>query len=300
MRIFHTIEEYKSSDLSGENAGSAVTLGKFDGIHTGHRKLVRNIVRYAQSHQLASVVFAIEVDQDAVLSHEERALYLESLGVDVLVECPFSREFMNLHPAEFVRTILEDTLHTRYAAVGTDFVFGHNREGNACDLQAICERYGCRTVILEKERFQGEDVSSTRVREALRKGDMELVESLLGRPYPILGTVEHGAHIGTGIGIPTVNLALDPHKILPPDGVYASITTLPDHSVRKGLTDIGTRPTVGGGARRAETTLMDFHSDLYGARISHALLRFIRPETKFSGLDELKKQIQKDRKTAWG
>ncbi len=277
-----------------------MTLGKFDGIHTGHRKLVQNIVSYAQSHHLTSVVFAIEVDRDAILSHEERALYLESLGVDVLVECPFSRQFMHLNPEAFVRTILEETLHTRYAAVGTDFVFGHNREGNASDLQAICETYGCRTLILEKERYQGEDVSSTRVREALGKGDMELAEALLGRPYPICGTVEHGAHIGTGIGIPTVNLALDAHKILPPDGVYASITTLPDHSVRRGLTDIGTRPTVGGGTRRAETTLMDFHSDLYGSWISHELLRFIRPETKFSSLDDLKNQIQKDRRAAWG
>ena len=300
MRVFHGLEEYKGSDLSGRKEGSAVTLGKFDGIHIGHRKLVLDIVRYAQRHHLTSVVFAIEVDRDSILSHEERALYLESLGADVLIECPFSRQFMSLRPADFVRTILEDTLHTRYAAVGTDFVFGHNREGNASDLQAICEDYGCRTVILEKERFQGEDVSSTRVRDALRKGDMELTESLLGRPYPICGTVEHGAHIGTGIGIPTVNLALDPRKILPPDGVYASITTLPDHSVRKGLTDIGTRPTVGGGTRRAETTLIDFHADLYGAWISHELIRYIRPETKFSSLDDLKNQIQKDRKAAWG
>lgn len=300
LQIFHSLEEYRSSKYGLSRSGTAVTLGKFDGVHIGHRKLIHEITQYSKEHGLNSVVFAIEMNDGSILSHEERAGYLKSLGIDILIECPFTTRFMSMSPEEFIRTILADTLHARYAAVGTDFVFGHNRAGDASLLKDISAGYGCGTVIHEKERYQGSDVSSTRIRQALGTGDMPLVNALLGRPYPVCGTVSHGRHIGTTIGVPTVNIPLEEGKILPPDGVYASITHLPDHSVRKGLTNIGKRPTVGGTVRRSETTLFDFHADLYGASIRHELIRFLRPEIKFSSLEELKKQIRADRKEAWG
>lgn len=286
--------------LRSGSGKSAVTLGKFDGIHIGHIKLIRNIVQYARQADLVSMVFSIEMNDGSILSHEERARFLETLGVDCLVEYPFSKSFMHMTPEEFVRTILSKTLHAEYAAVGTDFAFGHNREGDASTLKMLGGKYGYTTKILEKEQIRGEDVSSTRVRQALKEADLELVSELLGRPYPVFGTVKHGRRIGTGIGIPTVNLIPEEGKILPPDGVYSSITKLPDGMTRKGLTNIGTQPTVGGTTRRIETTLIDHESDLYGAAITHHLLRHIRPIKAFSGLDELKEQIRKDRKTAWG
>ena len=300
MKIFHNIEEYRKSDYYNGAAKSVVTLGKFDGVHIGHQKLIREITSKADKHGMISVVFAIEINDGFLLTHEERAAYLESLGVEVLLECPFSREFMSMLPEEFIRSVLSDTLHARYAAVGTDFLFGHNRMGDATTLRLLGESYGFRTLILEKECYAQEEVSSTRVRSAVRNGDMELTSALLGRPYPVMGKVRHGRHIGATIGYPTVNQALEEGKVLPPDGVYASVTTLPDFTTRKGLTNIGIRPTVGGTTRRAETTLLDFHSDLYGATICLDLLRFIRPETKFSSLEELEEQISRDQKAAWG
>ena len=301
MKIFHGIDEYRSSSCyQTEKTRSTVTLGKFDGVHIGHRKLIKDITNQALRKGFSSVVFAIEMPGGSVLSHEERALYLESLGVDILIECPFSKEFMSMSPEEFVREVLSDTLRTAYVCVGHDFAFGHERKGDPAALRELGDRYGFQTMVLKKERRRGEDVSSTRVRGALEKGDMPLVQELLGRPYPILGTVRHGRHIGTGIGFPTVNLIPEEGKVLPPDGVYASVTVLPGGTSRKGLTNVGMQPTVGGNRRRVETTLFDFHDDLYGKQIRHELLRFIRPVTKFSGLDELKAQIQKDRTDAWG
>ena len=300
MKIFHSIEEYRRSDYCTDLFRSAVTLGKFDGVHIGHTKLIRDITRHSRRRGLISIVFAIETKDGFILSHDERAMYLESLDVDILVECPFSKEFRNMLPEEFAGKVLSQTLRAAYVCVGPDFTFGRDRAGSAAVLLELGTVYGFHTVILEKERIRGEDVSSTRVREALRSGNMKLVEEMLGRSYPILGTVRHGRHLGTGIGYPTVNVLPQEGKILPPDGVYASVTTLPDHTLVKGVTNIGIRPTVGGKERRAETTLIHFHRDLYDRQIMHELLRFIRPEKKFDSLEELSEQIAIDRKTAWG
>ena len=300
MRRFQNLEEYRQSKLFTASTGSAVTLGKFDGIHTGHVRLIREITEYANTQGLFSIVFTIEMNDGFLLTHEERASFLSYLGVDVLLECPFSKKLKNLLPEEFAKEVLSNTLHARYTAVGTDFSFGKNRVGDAGTLQSLGESFGFRTRILEKEQYAGEDVSSTRIRDAVADGNMELACALLGRPYPVMGIVRHGRHIGTSLGYPTVNLALEEGKILPPDGVYASLVSLPDGSEKKGLTNIGIRPTVGGRIRRAETTLLDFHSDLYGEQIRLELLKFIRPETKFAGLDELKAQISRDLDMAWG
>ena len=299
MEIFHSIEEYRRSGFYSAGEMSAVMLGKFDGIHIGHTKLIRNIIQHVRKCSGISVVFAIEMADGSILSHEERALVLKELGVDLLIECPFSRQFMSLGPEEFVRNVLSDTLHAGYVCVGPDFVFGHHRAGTAVSLKEYGKAFGFETVILEKERYLGEDVSSTRVRSALFAGDMELAGNLLGRSYPIAGEVAHGRHIGTGIGIPTINVIPQKEKILPPDGVYASVVDLPDQTRWKGLTNIGVRPTVGGTQRRAETTLLDFHSNLYGESVTIRLLRFIRPEKKFDDLDALRAQILRDREEAW-
>ena len=300
MKVFHSIEEYRQSNYCTDLFRSAVTLGKFDGIHIGHTKLIRDITRYARSRGLISIVFAIETTDGFILSHEERAMYLESLDVDILIECPFTRDFMSMLPGEFARKVLAQTLRAVYVCVGPDFFFGRDRAGSAAMLLELGAVYGFHTVIMEKERVRGVDVSSTRVREAVRAGNMKLVEELLDRPYPILGTVRHGRHLGTGIGYPTVNILPEEGKILPPDGVYASVTTLPDHTLKKSVTNIGIRPTVGGKERRAETTLIHFHKDLYDKQIMHELLRFIRPERKFDSLEALGEQIAIDRKRAWG
>lgn len=296
MQVFHSLEEYKESGVC--KIPGAVTLGKFDGVHIGHQKLIRKIMDFAHANSISSIVFAIEIQDRPILSHEERAVYLESLGVDILVECPFSREFMSMRAETFAREVLSETMHASYVCVGTDFGFGCRREGTASMLADLGRQYGFQVEIAAKERLFQEDVSSSRVRKALAKGDMKLANALLGRPYPVMGIVQHGRHLGTGIGVPTVNVHPGANKILPPDGVYASCTRLPDQTIRTGITNLGIRPTVGGKTRKAETTLFDFQADLYGQTIQTDLLDYLRPEHKFSSLDELKSQIGRDRESA--
>jgi riboflavin kinase/FMN adenylyltransferase len=247
---------------------------------------------------LSAVVFAIDVRQEGILSHRERAAFLKQAGMDVLTECPFSKEFMNLTPLEFIERILIGILHAEYIAVGTDFRFGHKRMGDAQLLASLAGKYGYRTEIVPKERYAGLEISSTRVREALLKGDMELAEQLLGRSYPVAGRVMHGNHIGTGLGMPTINLIPEENKLLPPRGVYASRTVLEDGRVIAGVTNLGYKPTVGSSMISAETNLFDFHEDLYGSMVRTGFEHFIRPETKFASLQDLAEQVEKDIRTA--
>jgi riboflavin kinase/FMN adenylyltransferase len=299
MKIYHTLNEYEEAAGRGELPfrSSAVTLGKFDGVHLGHQALLRR-VKEASGKGLSAVVFAIDVRQEGILSHRERACFLEQAGMDVLTECPFSREFMNLTPVEFIERILVGILHAEYIAVGTDFRFGHRRMGDAQLLCALAGQYGYRTEIVPKERYAGLEISSTRVRDALQKGDMELAKHLLGRSYPVAGRVMHGNHIGTGLGMPTINLLPEENKLLPPLGVYASHTVLEDGRMIAGVTNLGYKPTVGSSAVSAETNLFDFHEDLYGSMVRTGFEYFIRPERKFDSLQDLAAQVEKDIRTA--
>lgn len=298
MKRFHGIEDYSDYVSGCGTVLTAAALGKFDGVHIGHVKLIRQMTDYARNHSLSSLVFAIETGEKTILSHEERARFLQTLGVDYLVECPFSEQFMRMGAEEFVRDVLVNTLHAVYVCVGTDFAFGHGRKGNVLLLQKLGELYGFHPQIVKKEQLSGTDVSSTRVRNALEAGNMELVTALLGRPYPVSGTVMHGHHLGTQIGNPTINVHPDLQKLLPPDGVYASITHLPDDTRQKGITNVGIRPTVDGKTRKAETTLFDYHCDLYGETVTCDLISYIRPERRFSGLEELIEQIGRDKERA--
>ena len=296
MRIYHSLEEYVADRDPVKK--SCVALGKFDGLHRGHLKLIRRVLDAAASEDTQSVLFAIEVNSDGILSHEERARILDDLGMDVLIECPFSRSFMEMTPEQFIETILSDTLHASYVAVGTDYRFGHNRSGDALVLQYSGPSFGYSTDIVEKETYLSEEISSSRVRDALSAGDMELVRALLGREYRISGIVQHGRHIGTSIGMPTVNLTPPEDKILPGDGVYVSMTELPDGTRFKGLTNIGFRPTVRGTHRTIETTLLDYSGNLYGSGITVSPVHFLRNEIRFDSLEELKAQIEKDKVSA--
>jgi len=300
MKIYRSIEAYRSEKLACSTPAvpAAVTLGKFDGVHRGHQLLIRRILKKAKEENLRSVVFAIDVSPQEILSHQEREQFLASMGADELVECPFSVEFMAMEPQRFISEIIRDTLHAAFLAVGTDFRFGHNRLGDAALLEALGRDNGYKLEIVEKERYLGEEISSTRVRGALESADMKLVKELLGREYPILGTICRGNHIGTGMGLPTVNLIPPPDKILPPDGVYVSLTRLEDGRLIEGITNIGFKPTVDGTFRGVETNLFDFSQTLYGSEVEVQLLDYLRPEKKFPGLEELKEQVQLDIATA--
>ena len=294
MKIYHSLEEYREDFGAAQHGRCAVTLGKFDGLHLGHRKLVEHVTRTARERGLVPAVFVIEVSGCGILTKDERAALLEEMGVDILIECPFSVQFMRMTPQEFISGILAQCLHAAYVSVGTDYRFGHERAGDVRLLQEYGPQFGFETDIVEKERYLGEEISSSRVRDAIGAGDLDLAMHMMGRWYSISGPVLHGRHLGTGIGMPTVNLAPQEGKILPPDGVYAGRTLLEDGRLVDGVTNIGFRPTVNGTHRTVETSLLDFEGDLYGQMISTSLLKRLRGETRFDSLEALKAQVDRD------
>lgn len=297
IKVFHGINEYPDAVLSGDvpSGPSAVTLGKFDGVHLGHQKLLKEILT-RQKEGVTGIMFAIDYGSRYLLSERERAEFVSSFGIDQLIECPFSKELMMTSPEDFVKKVLIETLHARFVAVGTDFRFGFRRAGNAQTLVGFQDRYGFETAVIEKERLFGEEISSTRARAAVENGDMDVANALLGRPYPVWGEVVHGRKLGRTIGIPTANVIPQSGKILPPDGVYASVTVLEDGRTVMGVTNIGKNPTIASdNVRNAETNLFDFNEDLYGSFIRTGLVRRLRGEMKFSSVEELSGQMQRDK-----
>ncbi len=306
---------------------TVVTIGKFDGIHRGHQELIRRAVRYARAETAAgrptkSVVFSFDMAPAMILTSEERARMLEGMGVDAIAECEFGPKICRMSAEDFISLVLVRKMHICHIIVGPDFRFGYERRGDAAMLQAVGtgadlreeERFTTEVVSAVRDEETGEKISSTRVRNELSEGHMERVNALLGYTYFVSGEIIRGRQVGRTIGIPTANLRPDPSKILPPKGVYESrsVVTVSERTLdpavnesvaadvfhyRKrfnGVTDIGTKPTVGGTFVGVETYFFDCDEDLYGKNLRVELLHFARPEMKFRTLDELKAQILGD------
>lgn len=281
---------------------SAVSLGKFDGIHLGHQKLLKKVKEISKNKYL-SVIFTFDIPpkpdkvkevQKVLTTNLERKLFLEQIGVDYLIECPFVPEIAHMNPEEFVYRILAEELRTRYIVVGEDFHFGYQRQGDYRLLERLSGQFGYTLEVVEKERESGREISSTWVREAVAAGNMELVKKLLGRPYSVRGSVQHGKKIGRTLGIPTTNLLPEENKLLPPNGVYASVTRWRGQAYY-GITNIGNKPTIGDRMKKGvETYLFDFDGDLYGEELETELHQFERKELKFPSLEKLKEQMHKD------
>ena len=219
---------------------SSVTLGKFDGLHRGHQKLI-NLIRREQGEKNRSVIFTFDVSPRSyilhsppkyLLTYEERRELAENLGVDILAECPFTEALMHMEPEDFVKEYLAERLHARYLAVGPDFRFGYQRRGTPELLKELGRTYGFRTEIVEKEKYKGRDISSTFVREELEKGHIEEVNQLLGYTYFTKGEIVHGRQLGRTIGIPTANLIPPVIKKLPPNGVYITESLIQGKLIR--------------------------------------------------------------------
>lgn len=272
---------------------AAVTLGKFDGLHRGHQKLIQRVACLGNEN-LSSVVFVLDPGKKgSLLSTEERCKMLEKWGVSCLIDCPMTEELMHMSPEQFVSEILVKKLKVKYLAVGSDYHFGYRREGDCQLLEKLGKSYGFTVDVVEKERDGDREISSTFVREELEKGNMELVNQLLGYSFFICGEVLHGRRIGRTLGMPTTNLVPSTRKLLPPNGVYVSETVI-DGRIYPGITNIGYKPTVGESFRGVETNIFDFDGNLYGKDIEVRLLSFERPERKFESLALLKKQVETD------
>lgn len=279
---------------------TVVTLGKFDGVHRGHMELVDRVLSYEKENWVegmnpVSCVCCFQVSPIGLLTTEERRDILRKKGVQLLVEVPFVPELITMEPEQFVAKILVEGLGARHVVVGEDYRFGYQRRGDVRLLKTLGEDFGFTVETVSKVRDGGQDISSTRIREALMKGDMENVRNLLGYPYFVTGKVIHGRRLGRTIGFPTTNVIPDQGKLLPPCGVYTVRSEINGRSFN-GITNIGTKPTVGGHFIGVETFLYKCSEDLYGETQKIELLHFQRPEVKFPSIEQLKKRIEEDRR----
>ncbi|MEE1114278.1 MAG: bifunctional riboflavin kinase/FAD synthetase [Eubacterium sp.] len=279
-----------------------VTLGKFDGVHRGHRKLISRVRAMARRQKCRAAVFTFDVapqirlgerKKQMLMTNAERSAFLHDCSIDLLVECPFTPEIRGMEPEQFVTEILLKKLHVSGVVAGTDYRFGKDRAGTAFFLQEMGEKYGFSVEIIEKEMDGDREISSTYIREELAAGHVAKVRELLGYPYFVTGEVVHGRHLGHSLGFPTLNQIPDPSKMLPPNGVYFSLTEVAGKTYQ-GISNIGYKPTVGSEVLGIETYLFDCSLDLYGQMAKVELLEFRRPEKKFAGIDELKNQMDED------
>ena len=271
---------------------TAVTMGKFDGLHRGHQKLVDKIREYA-SDDCESVLCAFDMHRDAIMTNRERREHLEG-KIDWLIDCLFTKDLKNMEAEDFIRDILCGKLGAAHIAVGRDFVFGHDKRGSVKMLEAFAGEYGYTLDVIEKERYHDIVISSTYIRDALAQGDVELAEKLLGYPYELTGIVQHGQQLGRTLGFPTMNIEPEAQKIMPRYGVYACRVKI-DGKWYNGVGNAGVKPTVTDERRRLlEVYVYGYEGDAYGKEVTARFCGFERPEVKFGSVDELKEQVMKD------
>lgn len=285
---------------------TAVTLGNFDGIHLGHQKLIETVKKYSVEEDLASVAFSFYPHPVSVVkpnnqfytifTQEEKKFIMEQLKIDVLIQYPFTKEFSSLEAEEFIELLYKMT-KLKVLVVGEDYCFGKNRKGNFDLLKAYGDKLGFKAIKIPSVKLGGERVSSTRIRGCINDRNFKEATQLLNKPYFVMGKVCHGKKIGRTIGFPTANVICEDEKLLPPDGVYAT-KTICRGKIYESITNIGKNPTVNGTQRTVETYFFNFEEDIYGEEIRVLFVDWLRGETKFNNIDELKEQISRDKKSA--
>lgn len=279
---------------------TSVALGQFDGIHLGHQAVISKAVE-GKSRGLLPAVFtftagstvetapAKKVDNQFILTPQLKNLAMEYLGVEAVISPPF-QSFRGLSPEEFVKNIVIDVFQAREISCGFNFHFGKNAHASADDLTRIAAKYGVKVHKIDGVQWNGEPVSSTRIRRCLKEGDVRSANAMLGIPYMIKNEVILGNRIGRRIQFPTINQAFYPGQLIPRYGVYAAYVEIGEKKY-PGVTNIGVKPTVGSETPLAETYIVDFSGDLYGPSPVLHLLEFLRPEQKFPSLEKLKETI---------
>ena len=288
-----------------------ITIGTFDGVHLGHREVLSKLRKISADSSGESVVFTFyphpriivnsnENSLRLLTTQEEKISLLQELGIDHLVIYPFTEEFSKLSYDEFVKNILVEKMHLNYLVIGYDHKFGQNRQGDFISLKKLSEELGFNIERLDELSMEDTKVSSTKIRKALDEGDIRKANQCLGYQYMLMGKVIEGKQLGRKIGFPTANIeTYDIHKLVPHDGVYA-VRVKVNGMFYKGMLNIGVRPTVNYNAdnRSIEVHLFDFDEDIYLADITLYFEEKIRNEQKFSGLDELREQLIKDKLSA--
>ncbi|PUV25941.1 MULTISPECIES: bifunctional riboflavin kinase/FAD synthetase [Sphingobacterium] len=315
MKIYRSLEDFTPV----ENA--VVTIGTFDGVHIGHQKILVHLKEAAQKINGETILLTffphprliINPDDDSlrlINDIEEKVSQLSKVGIDHLIIIPFSRDFSNQTPEEYISNVLVGKLGTKKIVIGYDHHFGKDRKGSLGDLEQFASIFDYSVDEIPEQDINDIAVSSTRVREALIKGDIKTANLYLGYPFELTGTVIRGDQIGRTIGFPTANLQVhEPHKLIPAYGIYAVEVYIYNHiqnittgeykeenpvSIAKGMGYIGTRPTVDGMNRAIEISLFDFDQDIYGKTLRVKFLHFIRHDERFDSLEEMKAQIKAD------
>ena len=284
-----------------------LTVGVFDGVHPGHQYLISKLKEKSKEKGLLSGVVTFSWHPKALLapqaelpyltSLEERIKLIKDMGVDHVIVLSFTSELAQLTARKFVG-LLKENLKMRGLMIGPDFALGQGREGNADMLRSLGQELGFAVEVIPPVMMGGRIISSTAIRQALAKGDVDNVTKMLGRHFQLSGTVVHGDHRGGDLlGFPTANLSVMSNHALPADGGYVTLAHVND-TVYRSVTNIGVRPTFGPNERAVETYILDFDGDLYGHELSIEFVRRLRGEIKFETLDKLKAQIESDVATA--
>ena len=299
MKVVQDIQNYIS------NTKSILTIGTFDGVHVGHQKIIKALVKQAHNKKLLANVLTFFPHPRMVLQKDaqiklidtlaEKEAFLRDLGVDTLIIHPFSKKFSRLSALEFTRDILVNQLKITELFIGYDHRFGKNREATVIDLTSFGKTYDFKVNIIPAQDVSAITVSSTKIRTAILDGDFIKVVDFLGRFFQLSGTVTKGQSLGRTINFPTANLLIDSeHKIIPPEGVYL-VSVFHNENQYYGMMNIGTRPTLNGDKQTIEVHVFEFDKNIYDSTLTVHFIEKIRDEKKFESLDELKKQLIKDK-----
>jgi riboflavin kinase/FMN adenylyltransferase len=288
---------------------TVLTIGTFDGVHLGHQRLIRSVIESAHASEAQAALVTFFPHPGVVLGHaepfyltsnEEKLNQLKALGLDLTVIVNFTLETSRIRAAQFVDLLVQN-LKMRELWIGPDFALGYKREGNLPFLQARGMERGYTVHSIEPVLLDGSPISSSRIREALRAGDVRQANACLGRPFQVSGEVVKGAQRGRQLGVPTANLNVWVEHAVPRNGIYACrayVEGMP--APRQAVTNIGTRPTFDNGARTVEAHLLDFDGDLYGQTLTLDLVEYQRPEEKYDSIQALIAQMQEDIRVARG
>ena len=292
------------SQVAGGFTGTAVTIGKFDGIHLGHQKLISALSSAAAEHSIQSVVVTFDRHPDALLKPGHAKLpiigpkqkhdLIAKHDVDVLVTLPFDEALASLSPEDFVQAILCDGLKAKIVLVGEDFRFGNRGSGDVHLLHDLGQQLGFEVRVISSAMLDGEKISSSAIREALDAGDVVKAQKMLGHVHTCVGIIEHGLKIGRSIGFPTANMARDCEGYLPLDGVYAGWLVVDEHRY-PAAHSVGINETFQAVPRLVESHILDRDDvDLYDKVVTLEFVDFIRPAAKFNGVEDLVEEINRD------
>ncbi|MCR4610896.1 MAG: bifunctional riboflavin kinase/FAD synthetase [Lachnospiraceae bacterium] len=296
MKIFNSLDEFNLK------SDTAITIGKFDGLHRGHKILCENLFAMEREGLLSLAISFVdsptnvvnESDEKKIVTNEERMALFKDSGISVFIECPFDEKLMKTAPKDFINRLVDD-LNMKCLVVGKDFRFGYKGSGDVTLLHKLSEELGFKLIVIDKLQEDNVDISSTRIRDEIAKGHILKANQLMGRNYFIYGEVVYGRQVGKKIDFPTINIKPSKDKLIPANGVYISVVQI-GSNIYQGITNVGIRPTFDdGNSLSIETHIFNFDSNVYGKEVKIVFLKEMRGEKKFNSAEELKAQLVKDK-----